>query len=64
MPHGQQGERCPLGHEVSQQIADFTATCYDGSGFHLADQRGEVIYNKVSSVSPELMKALYEEASK
>lgn len=28
------------------------------------NRRGEMIYNKVSSITPELLKALYEEASK
>ena len=32
----------PLGHEVGQQLPDFTLTCYDGSTFHLAEQRGKV----------------------
>ena len=32
----------PLGHEVGQQLPDFTLTCYDGSEFHLAEQRGKV----------------------
>lgn len=27
-----------------QQRADFTATCYDGSDFHLADQRGKATF--------------------
>ena len=54
----------PVGHELSQQIADFTATCCDDSDFHLADRRGKAGCNKVSSVTPELLKALYEEASK
>ena len=32
----------PIGHEVGQQLEDFTLTCYDGSEFHLAEQRGKV----------------------
>jgi len=32
----------PLGHEVGQQLPDFTLSCYDGSTFHLAEQRGKV----------------------
>ena len=34
----------PIGHEVGQQLADFTVTCFDGSEFHLADQRGKVTF--------------------
>lgn len=34
----------PVGCEVGQQLADFTVTCYDGSDFHLADQRGKVTF--------------------
>ena len=32
----------PVGHEVGQRLPDFTLTCYDGTEFHLADQRGKV----------------------
>ena len=32
----------PVGHEVGQQLQDFTLNCYDGSEFHLADTRGKV----------------------
>ncbi len=32
----------PVGHEVGNQLADFTLTCYDGSKFHLAETRGKV----------------------
>jgi len=34
----------PQGHEVGQRLPDFTLTCYDGSAFHLADQRGKVTF--------------------
>lgn len=34
----------PVGYEVGQQLEDFTLTCYDGSSFHLADQRGKVTF--------------------
>ena len=47
-----------------KRLADFTAVCYNGSGFHLTEQRGEAIYYKAGSAMPELLKALYEEASK
>lgn len=33
-----------MGHEVGQQLADFTATCCDDSDFHLADQWGKVTF--------------------
>ncbi|MBQ9010045.1 MAG: TlpA family protein disulfide reductase, partial [Clostridia bacterium] len=32
----------PIGHEVGQQLQDFTTECLDGSTFHLADTRGKV----------------------
>jgi thiol-disulfide isomerase/thioredoxin len=34
----------PIGHEVGQQLADFTAECFDGSTFHLADMRGKIVF--------------------
>ena len=34
----------PVGHEVGQQLPDFTVTCLDGSTFHLADQRGKITF--------------------
>ena len=34
----------PIGYEVGQQLADFTAECYDGSTFRLADTRGKVVF--------------------
>ena len=34
----------PLGFEVGQQFPDFTVTCYDGSEFHLAEQRGKITF--------------------
>ena len=34
----------PVGFEVGQQLEDFTLDCYDGSSFHLADQRGKVTF--------------------
>ena len=34
----------PEGHEVGQQLADFTITCLDGSEFHLADYRGKPVF--------------------
>ena len=34
----------PEGREVGQQLPDFTLPCYDGSEFHLADQRGKVTF--------------------
>jgi thiol-disulfide isomerase/thioredoxin len=34
----------PEGHEVGQQLPDFTVTCLDGSTFHLAEQRGKITF--------------------
>ena len=34
----------PIGWEVGQQLEDFTAECLDGSVFHLAEHRGEVVF--------------------
>ena len=34
----------PVGHEVGQRLEDFTLTCYDGTVFHLADQRGRITF--------------------
>ena len=34
----------PIGHEVGQQLADFTLECYDGTEFHLAEARGKVTF--------------------
>lgn len=34
----------PAGHEVGQQLEDFTLQCYDGSTFHLADTRGRITF--------------------
>ena len=34
----------PAGHEVGQQLPDFTLQCYDGSEFHLADVRGRIVF--------------------
>ena len=34
----------PVGCEVGEQLPDFTVTCYDGSTFHLKDQRGKVTF--------------------
>ena len=34
----------PVGHEVGQQLPDFTLECYDGSEFHLADARGKIVF--------------------
>lgn len=34
----------PVGHEVGQRLEDFTRTCYDGTVFHLADQRGRITF--------------------
>jgi len=34
----------PVGHEVGQQLEDFTVKCYDGSDFHLADTRGKIVF--------------------
>jgi len=33
----------PVGNEVGQQLEDFTCNLTDGSTFHLADHRGEVV---------------------
>ena len=34
----------PEGREVGQQLPDFTLPCYDGTEFHLAEQRGKVTF--------------------
>ncbi len=34
----------PVGHEIGQQLPDFTLACYDGSEFHLADARGKIVF--------------------
>ena len=34
----------PIGHEVGEQLEDFTLQCYDGAEFHLADARGKVVF--------------------
>ena len=34
----------PEGREVGQQLPDFTLPCYDGSEFHLAQQRGKITF--------------------
>ncbi len=34
----------PMGHEVGQQLPDFTLQCYDGSEFRLADARGKITF--------------------
>ncbi len=34
----------PVGHEVGQQLEDFTLQCYDGSAFHLAETRGKIVF--------------------
>ena len=34
----------PIGHEVGNQLGDFTLPCYDGSQFHLADNRGKITF--------------------
>ena len=34
----------PVGHDVGQQLEDFTLECYDGSKFHLADTRGKIVF--------------------
>ena len=34
----------PEGHEVGQQLPDFTITCLDGSEFHLTDLRGKPVF--------------------
>ncbi len=33
----------PIGSDVGQQLADFTAECLDGSTFHLSEARGRVV---------------------
>ena len=33
-----------IGHEVGQQLEDFTLPCYDGTEFHLADTRGKITF--------------------
>ena len=34
----------PEGREVGERLPDFTLPCYDGSEFHLADQRGRIVF--------------------
>ncbi len=34
----------PVGHEVGQQLPDFTLECFDGTEFHLADARGKIVF--------------------
>ena len=34
----------PEGKEPGEQLPDFTLPCYDGSEFHLADQRGKIVF--------------------
>ncbi len=34
----------PIGHEVGQQLEDFTLQCYDGSEFRLSDTRGRIVF--------------------
>ena len=34
----------PIGHEVGQQLEDFTLQCYDGSEFRLSDTRGKIVF--------------------
>ena len=34
----------PVGCAVGQQLPDFTAQCYDGSTFRLADTRGKIVF--------------------
>ena len=34
----------PVGYEVGDQLEDFALICYDGSEFHLADQRGRIVF--------------------
>ena len=34
----------PIGHEIGQQLEDFTLQCYNGSDFHLADARGKITF--------------------
>nr|MCR5734829.1 redoxin family protein [Lachnospiraceae bacterium] len=33
----------PFGYNVGEQLEDFTAKCFDGSTFRLADQKGKVV---------------------
>ena len=33
----------PIGHNVGEQLEDFTAACVDGSTFRLSDQKGKVV---------------------
>lgn len=39
----------PVGHEIGQQLADFTAVCYNGSAFHLAEQRGKATFIRTAT---------------
>ena len=34
----------PAGREVGQQLPDFILPCYDGTEFHLAEQRGKIVF--------------------
>ena len=34
----------PEGREIGERLPDFTLPCYDGSEFHLADQRGKIVF--------------------
>ena len=34
----------PAGSEPGNQLEDFTLTCYDDTVFHLADQRGKIVF--------------------
>ena len=34
----------PVGREVGQQLPDFILPCYDGTEFHLAEQRGKIVF--------------------
>ena len=34
----------PVGYEVGQQLADFTAATFDGGEFHLADNKGKIVF--------------------
>ena len=38
------GSDAPVGKEVGDQLEDFTLTCYDGTVFRLADQRGKIVF--------------------
>ena len=40
----QAAETIPIGYEVGMQLEDFTLECLDGTEFHLADTRGEVVF--------------------